>query len=261
MPPPPPLTPVEAPSPLTAHRADGASSTLVVSLSGVGRRPKEAPPPEFVGTLRGRHPALFIADASRSWLNGPGVADASIALVRAEAERVGAARIAVIGDSMGGTNAIHLGDAIGADAVFAISPQVTADPAAIPEETRWLRWRRGIAEHKYRWVDPGAPAKPWRFMLHGGADSELIHALRMPWRRRQLHFVFPEHGHSLAAYLKRRRVLSVLALSAIEGRRQVFRRRAEAAGGLPIRVFDPDGANAARLGVNAGEATKADATP
>ena len=252
------LETVEAPSPLSVHRAAGPTETLVVSFSGVGTRPGAPPPPEFVGTLAGRYHALFIADASRSWLNGPGVADASLAIIRAEWERIGAHRLALIGDSMGATSAIHLGDVLGADAVFATSPQITADPAALPEERRWLRWRRQIETHRFHWIGSGDPLKPWRFVLHGGQDGELIHALRMPWRRRQIHMIFPGAGHNVSAVLKRRGALADLVVRAVNGRRMPFRRRAQSMGGVLAAHFDADGSIAHRLGVDrrAGEAQR-----
>ena len=48
-----------------------------MSLAGFGRNRNQVPPMEFIGTASGGgvNHVLFVSDTSRSWMNGPGLAE------------------------------------------------------------------------------------------------------------------------------------------------------------------------------------------
>ena len=61
--------------PLYLSYAPGRSSTLVISFSGVGNRIDPVPTPEAIRLMGvdGENHVLFVSDASRSWMNAPGL--------------------------------------------------------------------------------------------------------------------------------------------------------------------------------------------
>ncbi|MDN4630955.1 tetratricopeptide repeat protein [Sphingomonas sp. PsM26] len=79
---------------------------------------------------------------------------AAAAVVRAATS--GAARRVAYGSSMGGYAAVRLADAIGADAVLALSPQWSIDPAIASWDNRWSQ-----DAHRIRWLSTMAvPLRP-----------------------------------------------------------------------------------------------------
>lgn len=85
--------------------------------------------------------AIHVMGRREDWYQYPEMAEAMAAVRAATA---GAERVMTYGSSMGGYAALRFADAAGANAVLAISPQYSVDPAKVPFETRWLQDGRRI---------------------------------------------------------------------------------------------------------------------
>lgn len=235
-----PLQDVLLAPPLRIRFASGASRRLVVSLAGVGQQRHVEPPAEFfrLAGADGTNPVLFISDDSRSWLNADGMADAIVAAIRAAAARVDATHIVAIGNSMGATMALHLARLTPIDTVIAFVPQFSADPSVVPDEARWLFYRRKIAAFPFQSVTVW-PDETKVFVLHGTTPDEMYHATRFPKPHRNVqHFVLPGHDHTLARALHDQGVLSDLVAAMMDGKMWRVRRMLERMGAVSPRAFE-----------------------
>lgn len=135
---------------LWRHR--GKSDRLVVCFSGVGRDRRQPPRLEFarIAAQSGRDHVLYFADPQRSWLNAPGLIEDIAALVEAEAARLGVAHVVAMGHSLGGFSALVLGGFTKVDVALALSPQLSIDPALVPDEPRWMMFRKHIETIRIR---------------------------------------------------------------------------------------------------------------
>ncbi len=216
--------PVEAPEPLVVHALPGTGTRLVVALAGVGRQRNMVPPPEFLGTASGAgaNHVLFVSDFSRSWLNGPRMAEHIIALIEDYRVEHGIDEVVLLGNSMGGFAALMLAEMMPVDTVIALSPQFSMKPDLVPEETRWRFWQQQIAEWRFPCVEGLQRKQTQYFIFHGSQPVEARHWLRFPWRRGLNHFVFEGIGHDLAARMRKRYLLARVINAAIAGKsRQV----------------------------------------
>ena len=131
-------------APLWLGHLPGAGQDLVIAFSSIGHDPARLPAPEFRATATaGGRPALFVADASRSWANAPDFAPALRHAVAVLRGRQPIARIVTLGLSMGGFCALAAAEVLAADCAIAISPQFSVDPARMPDETPLMQ---GLAE-------------------------------------------------------------------------------------------------------------------
>lgn len=78
--------------------------------------------------------AIHVMGVGNDWYQYPDIMTAA-AIVRDALKDAG--RRVAYGSSMGGYAALRLADAVGADAVLALSPQYSNDPAVVPWERRW----------------------------------------------------------------------------------------------------------------------------
>ncbi len=215
---------IEAPDPLVVHMLPGTGSRLVVALAGVGKVRNATPPPEFLGTASGAgaNHVLFVTDASRSWLNGPGVAEHIIALIEDYRVEHGIDEVVLLGNSMGGFAALMLAEIMEVDTVIALSPQFSMNPDLVPEETRWQFWQKKIAEWRFPCVAGLQVKETTYFIFHGSHPAEARHWLRFPWHRKLNHFVFEGLGHDIAARMRKRHLLARVIDACIAGKsRQV----------------------------------------
>ena len=233
------LDQIPAPAPLDVHFAPGKSDRLVVSLASVGTRRHKTPQPEFAHMTAsiGQSNVLFISDRSRSWMNGPGVADHITRLVNETAERVAAGDIIALGNSMGGTAAMVLAEMTQINRVIALAPQYSAHPDLVPEETRWWFFRRQIEA----WPHPKVPDLQDRdtvvTILHGATQDEWRHARRFPENAGYRHFIFPKRSHAVARELHEDGLLRPIVQAIIEGRPNRAQAAIETAGGVPRADF------------------------
>lgn len=234
--------PVASAAPWSAHWnvqfLPGPGEALVISFASVGHDPARAPSPEFVGSATaGDRPALFVADESRSWTNAPGFEDMLTAAVAQAKARQPVGQVLLIGQSMGAFAALVAASLIPADAVIAIGPQFSVDPAVMPAETRWAEWTRRIAT--FRTPTAPLPEGPRITLMHGMAD-DMPQALAFPQQKGVDHILFPGLTHSeLAPHLKARGCLPGLIEAALSAdRRRLLRICASAGGRLRQRVGD-----------------------
>jgi pimeloyl-ACP methyl ester carboxylesterase len=230
--------------------APGRSRLLVVSLSGVGTDRHTEPPVEFfrLAGAGGENPVLFVTDQSRSWLNAPDMADQIVGTIEATARFVGAERIVLLGNSMGATMALHLATLTPVHRVIAFVPQVSVHPEDVPEETRWGYFRKHICDWTFRRIKQW-PAQASVFVLHGGSDDELIHALRFPEPAENVaHFILPAADHNLARTLHRQGHLVEVVTDMMHGRRLPVRDAILGLGGMRRQKFSAAREAAGKVG-------------
>ena len=220
-----------APKPLVAHFRRGRSKRLVISFAGVGRQRNCAPPMEFVDVAsnRGENHVLFISDPTRSWMNGAGLDSKIVGLIEEYRSRFEITQVIALGNSMGGFSAIRLAELISGRTVIAFAPQFSADPAMVPEEDRWMFFRRKITHWPHRQVGNLAQPDTMYFLFHGNTQDEVVHWSRFAWNRRLHHFIIVGEGHSVAKRLRQRRFLQNVVNAAIEQRPRRVRRLLERA--------------------------------
>lgn len=233
------LIDLDATFPLRISYWPGQVRKLVVVFSGVGRFPDEYPSIEFFrsATEDEQNHVLFVSDFSRSWLNAPDMDRNIIGFIEKTAADNRIDDIALVGNSMGGTMALHLADQVPAKMVMSFVPQYSVAPQIVPEEKRWKRYRRNISEFRYPQVDLTKREDQTIYIIHGGTGGELTHALRFPLARGIRHFVIPRYGHNLAKKLNNRGILHPLLGAALKDRRVRVRRLIEREGGLFLRDF------------------------
>lgn len=226
--------------PLHLRYSPGRSRRLVVSIAGVGRKRRQVPPVEFarIAHWNGENHVLYVSDESRSWLNGPGLAEFLVDAVKGVAEQIGAEQICVVGNSMGASMAMILAALMPIDHVVAITPQFSVHPERMPEEERWGYFRDRICD----WPFPEMPdlrhTDSEITLLHGGSPDELRHALRFPADAGYWHYIFPHMGHELARILHDAEQLAPIVTLSLLGRNLRARRIVRAAGGMSRQKFD-----------------------
>lgn len=224
--------------PLHLDYLPGSSDLLVLAFSGVGDRDKPVPMPE--GTLLagwdGVNHVLFVRDASRSWMNAPGLVESLKAAVLGLIEKIKPSRVVAFGNSMGGTAALILATLMRLDGVLAIVPQFSMKSEIVPEERRWRHFARTITD----WPFPSVPDLSGLknvMILHGGDAFEMIHARRFRVGPSVDHYVLPQYGHTLAKILKNKQILRPLMAQVLSGNMPEARATVEAAGGIRFAEF------------------------
>ncbi len=141
--------------PLHLDYLPGSSDLLVLAFSGVGDPHQPVPPPEgtMLASWDGINHVLFVRDASRSWMNAPGLVETLRTAVDALIEKIKPQRVVAFGNSMGGTAALIFAALARLDGVLAIAPQFSMKPEIVPEERRWRHFARTITE----WPFPSVP--------------------------------------------------------------------------------------------------------
>lgn len=226
--------------PLMMRYVPGSSDTLVISLAGVGNDRHAQPTIEFfqLAYQDGLNHVLFVSDASRSWLNGPGLAEAIVETIEKVVKEAGIKRVFALGNSMGGTMALILPYLTKIDEVLAFVPQYSAKPERLPEEDRWMFFRKKIKEWRFEAIDSLPTDRCVVTILHGGTPHELIHMNRFPRDPKAKHFVLPKMDHRLAHNLHKKKKLARIVAKAIAKKPWQCKRAIEGAGGIPRDVFD-----------------------
>lgn len=224
--------------PLHLDYLPGSSDLLVLAFSGVGDRHKPVPMPE--GTMLagwdGVNHVLFVRDASRSWMNAPGLVESLKAAVLGLIEKIKPSRVVAFGNSMGGTAALIFATLTRLDGVLAIVPQFSMKSEIVPEERRWRHFARTITD----WPFPSVPDLSGLknvMILHGGDAFEIIHDRRFRVGPSVDHYVLPQYGHTLAKILKNKQILRPLMAQVLSGNMPEARATVEAAGGIRFAEF------------------------
>lgn len=226
---------------------EGSDPRLVVSFAGVGKPGDPQQVEEFVASGRqgGRNHVLFVADTLRSWYNDPGIRDEIIAAVDAYRREHGIERTVTFGNSMGGYGAVLMAGALGAVGCLALSAQYSADPAVVPEETRWREYRDRIARFTCPPLEDVLSPDCTYFVLHGGGRLERPHWSRFPRSINIHHYLVGRAGHGVGRRLKAAGAMEQVTSHAIDLRPVAFRRTL--AGAVEFRRLPrivPEGAGA-----------------
>ena len=225
--------------PLHLSYLPGRSDRLVISFSGVGQDDDSVPEVEAarLSGWQGENHVLFVSDASRSWMNHPGILEKTIAAVEKLTTEIQPARVVGIGNSMGGSAAMIYAAHARLDAVLAIAPQYSVKPDVMPGEQRWIRF----AERLIQWPHPVVPDLSGRdtqvILLHGSVSPEMRHAKRFAQAANVHHYIFKDFAHGMAFRLKRKGQLEPITAPLIAGDIPTACRAAEAAGGVLFNEF------------------------
>lgn len=212
------------------HR--GTSRRLVVVFSSVGHGPNTPPLLEFArsATANGQDNALFIADPARSWLNAPKVIDETVEAIDAAREEVGATETVTMGYSMGGFSALVITGFTAVTASLAFSPQMSIDPALVPDEGRWKKYRSRIAAVHVRAATDHMAAATCHSIIMGDARLEKPQLRLLPQAANTDIHLLRGTGHDTATRIKAAGILPDVIAHAFA------RRRAELAALLAARV-------------------------
>lgn len=225
----------------------GDTGRLVISMSGVGSRRHEMPPPELIGTAIGpdgqSNHVLVVSDKSRSWMNGPGIADRIVAAIEAYKTNFPIEEVIVLGNSMGGFSALVLPGLTDIDVAVALAPQYSVDPTHLPDEKRWAFFTRQIEHFAFPAIDSYPVGETSYYVFHGDDDLERMHSGRFPTDPRAHHFVFDGQDHNFAVELRKRGVLGAMIQAAMNNRPRRVRMIVEAQGGHRV---PPRGSEAAQ---------------
>ncbi|WP_420588091.1 alpha/beta fold hydrolase [Marivita sp.] len=227
--------------PLRIRYLEGVGCDLIVSFSGVGTKRNVEPPPEFPGIAsadRQNH-VLFVSDKSRSWLNGDGMANQILCCIRATVDHINAERVIAIGNSMGGTMALHLSRFFDFERVIAFTPQYSVLENEVPEEDRWFYFRKQIRSYPFPRVEGLRPKTTKYYIFHGDEHRELAHAMRFPKAPGISHYIVPKTDHKVAAELRDRGALRPLMHNLINRKPRLFRKNLTDLGGISVLQFTP----------------------
>lgn len=208
---------------LWRHR--GRSDRLVVCFSGVGRDRAEPPRLEFAKTASnlGRDHVLYFADPARSWLNSPALIEEMAGLVEAEAARVGARRVLAMGHSLGGFSALVLGGFTRVDVALALSPQFSVDPAVVPDEPRWMMFRKHIGHYRIRQAADHMRPDTQHYVIFGRHYREAPQRRLMRPAPNTACFLLPGVRHDSVVRLYEAGVLDQVVQLAFDGRTRRLR--------------------------------------
>lgn len=207
----------------------GTGTRLVIALGGVGTVPEEMPPFEFVGTASqgGENHVILVTERARTWMNSPDLPEALVKEIEEVVARESIDNVVALGNSMGGFMALVLPTLTKIDHVVALSPQVSMDPAIVPEETRWRKWRRRFPTYRFRQVPQ--PVEGTRYLvLHGDTPEERIHWARFPQAPKTFnHLILRGEAHDLVKALKKLEIMRPLLERAMDMKTRQVRRLLE----------------------------------
>lgn len=221
------ITPVRDDDGLRVWRHVGTSDRLVVCFSGVGSDPDQPPPLEFAksATNLGRDHVLYIADPQRTWMNGPGLIEEIVSVVQGEVRQTGARDVFTLGNSMGGFAALVLGAFLPVRVALALSPQLSVDPAIVPEETRWRRWRDRIGAFRIpHALDATEGSATRHYVLFGSMRREAVQRDLLRPAANIVPFVLRGVGHDSALRLREAGILDEVVQLAFGGRTRALLR-------------------------------------
>lgn len=182
----------------------GTSRRLVVVFSSVGHGPETPPVLEFArsATAEGRDSAVFIGDPQRTWLNAPELIEEIVEVIEAARDEVGATETVTLGYSMGGFAALVIGGFVPVHAALAFSPQMSIDPALVPDEGRWKRYRRRIGAIRIRCATDHMASGTVHTIIMGSSRLEKPQVRLLPQAANaDIHFL-PRTQHDTAPRIK-----------------------------------------------------------
>ncbi|SHF39203.1 hypothetical protein SAMN05444273_105384 [Litoreibacter ascidiaceicola] len=220
--------------PLRIESALGESSRLIVSFTSVGTERDQWPPKEFVGlaSQRGRNHVICITDISRSWMNSKGMANLIVTKISDYVLEHGITKVTAIGTSMGAYNALILGRKMPLSRIICFTPQYSVHPDVVPEETRWLWFRRRITSWPFKQMSKLPKPPVPIYMFHGDTPDEQMHWQRFPTAPNLKHYIFKGADHNFVGNLKGANTLRKIVAAAINNRPDRLGKVVLRAGGL-----------------------------
>lgn len=209
---------------LCVWRIAGASDRLIISMSSSGRLTDATPEPEFMSVAqKNSDTVLFISDPRRSWLNRPGIVEDIKSVIEAEAARVAATNIAILGHSMGGFSALVMPAFTRIDTAIAFSPQYSVDPAVVPDEKRWMNYREQIQAFRISNADDHLNTTTHYFLFNGRGPIEAPQRKLVRPRPNLEYYVLPGIRHNAAAKMKQAKVMGTILNACFSHRKRALR--------------------------------------
>lgn len=206
--------------PLRIEASAGTSHRLLVSFASVGTQRDQLPEKEFVGSISqdGRNHIITVSDISRSWMNADGMAAKVLEVIDDYAITHQIRQIMAIGTSMGAYCALVLGKLMPLDRIIAFTPQYSVHPDIMPEEDRWMWFRKQITEWHYPALDTLPDGDTVIYMFHGDSAQEQMHWTRFPEPKNLKHFIVKDADHNFIRRFKKRGLLGRMVVAAIHDR-------------------------------------------
>lgn len=182
----------------------GTSRRLVVVFSSVGHGPDTPPVLEFAqsATAGGRDSAVFIGDPQRTWLNAPQLIEEIVEVIEAARDEIGATETVTLGYSMGGFAALVIGGFVPVHVALAFSPQMSIDPALVPDEGRWKRYRRRIGALRIHRATDHMSAETEHTIIMGSSRLEKPQVRLLPRAANVATHFLPGTQHDTAPRIK-----------------------------------------------------------
>jgi hypothetical protein len=209
---------------LRLWRIRGETGRLVVCFSGVGADPALPPPPEWqrLAAHVPRDHLLFVADPSRTWLNREGLIEEIVDAIEAEVDHTGATQVCTLGHSMGGFSALVIPAFTHVDVAVAMSPQFAADPAVVPNETRWTDYRDAIPVYRVSNAADHIIAGCQYYVFFGRHPREAVQRdLAQAHENLEL-YVMPGTHHNTPQKMKAAGVLDMVINACFAGKQRVL---------------------------------------
>lgn len=183
-----------------------SASTVLVSFTGIGHGMGgiDVQRIEFSGTAHRHGGLIVVTDKNRSWGNNI----SSEKLVGLIEPLVRGKTVITIGNSMGGFLALLFAPIIGARLAIAFAPQFSVDASIVPDETRWMEYRKNINSFRYPSLKGRLDKKRTYYTINGATPLEEIHWKRFPVGGNLHHFVVSGIGHDVALQLKKAGILN-----------------------------------------------------
>lgn len=180
----------------------GTADRIVLCFTGVGHvmgeGERDAQGREFTGTALRYGTPVFLYDKERSW--GSNLDFAQMAEVLAPV--IKGREVVSVGNSMGAFLAIAATKHLPISRCFAFGPQFSVDPAVVPREKRWMKYRENIKEYRLSSLAGHFNDSCRYFIFSGATLRERRHWRNFPEAANIFSFILPDSDHDVASDLK-----------------------------------------------------------
>lgn len=196
--------------------ASPSHQNVLICFSGVNKQMggMAMQKPEFFQAGQSFDNMLFIDDVTRSWGNHIDFAKMFARL----APFLEGRRVCMLGNSMGGTNAIIASNYINVDIVLAVVPRFTVLPEYDLPDGEHRPYLEDIREWKYPTIWDQFNERTSYKVISGSSKTEKCHTDLFPVQDNLSHYVLKPSNHGLAFGLKKIGVLPDMIAGAWDGR-------------------------------------------
>jgi hypothetical protein len=193
------------------------AKTCIISFTGVGHAMGgiDVQREEFIGSGLKNGSVFFITDKTRSWANA-----IDVKKIQTIFSDFGNFKdIVALGNSMGGTNALLLGPALGAQIIISFTPQYSVHPSIIPDLKRknLMAYRNSILSWKYITAEALASSGVREYIFHGDTPLEALHSNKFKSKDNRVHLILNGCNHDVSMALKSAGILSAVIDLCIHG--------------------------------------------